>query len=95
MFDASSEIFRKKVIGLDDLFNDHKKEQLKKKKEKSRGVKGPKVVDSDDDDVNETANKLSEVLDDFKKTVYWDVLFGCGFLLIMVTYMYTLAFVDM
>ncbi|KMT02356.1 hypothetical protein BVRB_9g205800 isoform B [Beta vulgaris subsp. vulgaris] len=60
---------RKKVIGLDDLFNDHKKEQLKKKKEKSRGVKGPKVVDSDDDDVNETANKLSEVLDDFKKTI--------------------------
>lgn len=60
---------RKKLIGLDDLFNDHKKEQAKKNKGKSRVVKTGKVCESDDEDANETENKLTEALHDFKKTI--------------------------
>ncbi|KNA23519.1 hypothetical protein SOVF_024100 [Spinacia oleracea] len=61
---------RKKLIGLDDLFNDHKKKQDKTKKGKSKAVKTRNVCESDDDDdANETASKLTEALQNFKKTI--------------------------
>ncbi|KAL2938480.1 Rab3 GTPase-activating protein non-catalytic subunit [Bienertia sinuspersici] len=62
---------RKKVIGLDDLFKDHKKEQEKEKKGKLKFVKGPNVCESDDDDDanNDTENRLNEALHGFKKTI--------------------------
>ncbi|XP_057527187.1 uncharacterized protein LOC130806206 [Amaranthus tricolor] len=60
---------RKTLIGLDDLFNDHKKEHDKIQKIKSKPVKASRLCDSDDDEANETENKLSEALHDFKKTI--------------------------
>ncbi|XP_021766415.1 uncharacterized protein LOC110730894 isoform X1 [Chenopodium quinoa] len=65
---------KKGIIGLDDLFNDHKKEQLNKKKGKLKTSKTRKCCVSDDEDdavaaANETENKLTEALHDFKKTM--------------------------
>ena len=75
---------RKTLIGLDDLFNDHKKEHDKIQKIKSKPVKASRLCDSDDDEANETENKLSEALHDFKKTVWLIVLFFLFFLFIYI-----------
>jgi len=58
------------MIGLDDLFNEHKMEQERGKKRKSNGARARKVYASDnDDDTNETEHRLTETLLDFRKTV--------------------------
>lgn len=64
------ENFRTKIIGLDDLFNEHKMEQERGKKRKSTGARAQKVYASDDDDdTNETEHRLTEALQDFQKTI--------------------------
>uniref|UniRef100_A0A7C9E1Y0 Uncharacterized protein n=1 Tax=Opuntia streptacantha TaxID=393608 RepID=A0A7C9E1Y0_OPUST len=61
---------RRKMIGLDDLFNEHKMEQERGKKRKSNGARARKVYASDnDDDTNETEHRLTETLLDFRKTI--------------------------
>ncbi|KAK9691187.1 hypothetical protein RND81_09G181800 [Saponaria officinalis] len=61
---------RKNVIGLDDLFNDHKTEQEKKEKKKSKDAKTFKNCDSDDDnEAVETETKLTETFHNFQQTM--------------------------
>ncbi|KAL9243923.1 hypothetical protein vseg_017756 [Gypsophila vaccaria] len=61
---------RKNVIGLDDLFNDLKKEQEKKEKKKSKNAKTFESCDSDDDnDAVETETKLTETFHNFQQTM--------------------------
>lgn len=57
-------MFRKKLIGLDDLLSDHYKEQGKLiEKEAKKQAKARKSYDSDDDNCCKEA-KLSSLIDD-------------------------------
>ncbi|KAH9619325.1 hypothetical protein KSS87_013486 [Heliosperma pusillum] len=60
---------RRNVIGLDDLFNDYKKDQEKSKNKKLKAEKTLKSQDSDDDDAVQTETKLTETFHNFQQTM--------------------------